>query len=154
MKTLLTTILIISPFFLGGVKGASPAVEIFLYANDPYHPYETTEFIMTSESSVWESNIEGFMPYSNIYAWLTSDYSTLSHTALNNNTTSGGFNVFWSQHENIDNFAYGLYKLSVNDSYIYLDYRDDRIGRYIELGTPIGQQLDIWIKYNYNSDNF
>lgn len=50
-------------------------------------------------------------------------------------------------------FGYGLYKISTNasNSYFYIDYRDARIPY---LNIIYNQNIDHWIKYDFNNHNF
>jgi hypothetical protein len=57
----------------------------------------------------------------------------------------------------IPKYAYGLYKLSTNESseYFFLDFRDDRYGYYLSYQPPsYGHDQDLWIKYDATNNKF
>jgi hypothetical protein len=108
---------------------------------------------MEAVSQVWAGRTNN-THYSGSYNWLSSDYEYLSHSAINNQGKEGasGWKFVTIPEKGIDIFGYGKYKLTVEGKYFYLDYRDDRIGYYGDFGPSTGHPIDIYIKYDHNSE--
>ncbi|MEA3288048.1 MAG: hypothetical protein U9Q77_11840 [Candidatus Marinimicrobia bacterium] len=135
-------------------------VELYPIAKDELHSSASTTFIMESVSTVWASD-GGIPNYSAQATWISTDYDYLEYSTTRNNSVDYGFNFVRSEDNSgsPDNvFGYGKYKRSVEageDSYyLFLDYRDDRIGYYNYLGTPTGSSIDIWVRFDYNDNSF
>ncbi len=108
---------------------------------------EDITFTLSALSTVWAAE-----DYDDPFL-ISEQYHYSQYTAFHTNTNIEswwGWDFVISHNSNSKNpvFAYGLYKLGINDAeYIYLDYRDDRYGNYINIGNPLGHDFDLWIKY-------
>ncbi len=134
-------------------ESAYPWYELFLVSDDQSNPNGTTIFTMEAETQVWDTNfLEG---YGNSTYSLTEDYQSMNIAVTNDNVESRDGFHFVTARGGGDEFGYGKYSLSVTGGdYIRLDYRDDRAGYYDNIGSPIGQQIDVWIKYVRDSGKF
>lgn len=132
-------------------------VEIYLMAKDSQNPNGNTTFIMEAVSTVWGGNSTGGSSpeeaYLNSSTWLSNDYNYMTYSATNDELVHSGFEFVASNDWNAPMYGYGKYKLSVGDSYFYLDYRDDLCGYYPPLETT-GHPIDMWIKYNHDNNTF
>ena len=149
-KIVLIFLLSLITFSITVADPSEPRVEILLIATDG-----VTHFEMHALSTVWDGDSSPTEdPYSTLITWPTHEYDTLSTDIVGNNTVTGGFDFRQRSHVESDTFnvyGNGLYKFSSPGCYFYLDYRDDRAGYYDPFSTS-GHQIDLWIKYDNNSE--
>jgi|GEM_PF-6129813 len=150
-------IFIIIQFTRGYSSVSAPTLEIYLKVVNSENPTQTTDFVLSSQSTVWDGDLPP--AYSDLTTWINEE--TTGGTCTVNNDGMGylaGFNNSFSAiYYGHPIFGYGLYKLySSNDlnGYIYLDYRDDNYCYYSQLGNPSGHGRDIWIDYDEESGLF
>jgi len=90
--------------------------------------------------------------------YLTNEFNHATyHPSQNNDPLYAGFNFVTSIDNGYPAIAYGLYKISnnLNNTYFYVDYRDQRAGFYSLLPpVPIGHSIDVWFKFDANNNFF
>ena len=143
----------------GGENTTNAAVEIYMGTENVSPSSKFITFKLDAISPV----IKGTQKTTTIYEYeFTSSYQHLSYPIPDNNKYIDdweGFDFVTSKTNppTYSVFAYALYKFSLENSNMnfYLDYRDERIGKY-ELYSPptTGHNMDIWIKYNEATNKF
>lgn len=130
----------------------------FITENLPSTPIMS--FNLTAASKCWGIDPVRTTPPILGDFYFTNEYNNVNYNPSANNLGghSGGYNFITSPDQyNYPIFAYGLYKVTnnVNDKYFFVDYRDTRAGfyRYFEPPT-VGQEIDVWIKYNETNGYF
>mgnify|MGYP000930068666 CR=1 FL=1 len=112
-----------------------------------------TDFILEAESQIWNSCSScGGHDHP---CTLTNDFRYILFASENSKNGQYALGLdFVTDTTGHQVFAYGKYKLTVENWYIYLDFRDNRYGYYDHYGSPVGHAVDIWIMFDHLSRKF
>ncbi|MHB1049185.1 MAG: T9SS type A sorting domain-containing protein [Bacteroidota bacterium] len=120
-----------------------PQVEFFFGPTDPLL-YKS--FVSNAFSIVYDYSSSNPFPITQNYN--NSEYSYIPPTKY-------GWHFVDSQDlPGYPVLGYGLYKLSINNAYFYLDLRDQRCGEYPLYGTTYGHTMDVWFEYDQAQNKF
>lgn len=141
-------------------QDAAWPVEIFCVTeNLPASPIMT--FTMTAQSPRWDVISNAPYPPQASYFFLTEDYEVETYipTANNLGQNSAGFEFVGLANAGFPVIGFGLYKVTnnLNNKYFYLDYRDYRsiyMVWYQPNDSTWQNSIDIWIKYNGQTNTF
>jgi hypothetical protein len=159
MKKLITVIFLVFPCILIAQEQLWYPGEMYLGTANVNPPSQTITFTIEAQGEVWAGS------YPPRTYWITENYHVSTFTPHANNEWPPNYWRGWDFVTDITNnppyyipiYAYGLYKLSTNHSskYFYLDFRDDRYGYYGWYQPPtFGHNIDLWIKYDANTQEF
>lgn len=159
MKKLITVIFLIFPCILISQEQSYYPGEMYLGTANVNPPTQNLTFTIEAQGKVWAGS------YPPRTYWSTDDYDVSTFTPHENNEWPPNQWRGWDFVTDITSnppyyipiYAYGLYKLSTNHSseYFYLDFRDDRYGYYSWYQPPtFGHAIDLWIKYDANTQKF